>query len=414
MVAIPVQHQQHVSTISLSLNRRQHLYRFQTLYIRLTRPFTRSNEDGSSIDTSSSDLEQHARPLEEVTKSRLHTPNVAGRLRPSIRVLYHSFVLITGVLLIACICLSVLLALLSSGLRRIPDDDFDYLFGPPISAEDPSIWNDDHQAFIRNVQPVPLHSHNDYWRRIPLFEALGSGCISVEADIHLRNSDLLVGHKSSQLHPKLDLRNMYLDPLERMLRARNDNRTIEDWQGIFSRASKQTVVLLVDHKTAGVGTHAMLSTQLQPLRDLGYLTHWNGTARILRPLTIVATGNAPFYNDNVYRDIFFDADLGHLTSAHDTADHYFYNISNSYYASRTWDKALSRDARTRSRHEIASQIEAAELRGLLARYWNTPAKPLNMRDMVWRTLVEQDVGVLNMDDMGIVRDRAIGWGTLSS
>lgn len=259
-----------------------------------------------------------------------------------------------------------------------------------------------------------MHSHNDYRRRIPLFEALGSGCISVEADVHLRNSDLLVGHKSSQLHPSLNLQSMYLDPLERILRARNTNTTVDDWQGIFSHASKQTVVLLVDHKTEGVDTSAMLSAQLQPLRNLGFLTHWNSTVRIMRPLTIVATGNAPFYNDDVYRDIFFDADLSHLTSEHDTADYYHYNISNSYYASGKWNKALTQDTMTKSQSLISSRIEAAKARGLLSRYWNTPAQPPSMRDMVWRTLVEKDIGVLNMDDMGIVRDRAMGWGSLST
>jgi hypothetical protein len=35
-----------------------------------------------------------------------------------------------------------------------------------------------------------------------------------------------------------------------------------------------------------------------------------------------------------------------------------------------------------------------------------------MRDLIWRTLIEKNVGVLNMDDMGTVRDRAIGWGSL--
>lgn len=300
------------------------------------------------------------------------------------------------------------------GLRRIPGDGFDNLFGAPISALSPVIWDNDHQSFIHDVRPVYVHSHNDYTRRIPLFEALGSGCISVEADVHLRNSDLLVGHKSSHLHPSLNLRNMYLDPLERMLRARNTDTNIDDddWQGIFSHASKQTVVLLVDHKTEGVATSAMLSEQLQSLRNLGYLTHWNGTARIMRPLTIVATGNAPFYNDNVYRDIFFDADLNRLASEHDTADSYQYNISNSYYASGKWNKALSKNALSRTPSLIASQIDAAKVRGLLPRYWNTPAQPPNMRDFVWRTLIEKEIGVSNMDDMGIVRDRAMGWGSL--
>lgn len=303
---------------------------------------------------------------------------------------------------------------MSSGLRRIPGDDFDYLFGSQISADSPSIWYDNRQSFISGVHPVPVHSHNDYSRRIPLFEALGSGCISIEADVHLRNSDLLVGHSSLRLHPGSNLRNMYLDPLERMLRARNTNTTADDLQGIFSHASKQTVVLLVDHKTQGAETYAMLSTQLQSLRNLGYLTHWNGTARIMRPLTVVATGNAPFYNDNTYRDIFFDADLSRLTSEHDTAGYYRYNISNSYYASTKWSKALSQDAMTRSRSRITSQLAAAKARGLLSRYWNTPAQPPNMRDLVWNTLINKEIGILNMDDMGTVRDRALAWGSLAT
>lgn len=132
----------------------------------------------------------------------------------------------------------------------------------------------------------------------------------------------------------------------------------------------------------------------------------------MRPLTIVATGNAPFYNDNVYRDIFFDADLSRLASEYDTADYYQYNISNSYYASGKWNKALSKDALTRTPSLIASQIDAAKARGLLSRYWNTPAQPPNMRDFVWGTLNENEIALSNMDDMGIVRDRAMGWGSL--
>jgi hypothetical protein len=33
--------------------------------------------------------------------------------------------------------------------------------------------------------PVGCHSHNDYWRRVPLYSALQAGCIGVEADVWL-------------------------------------------------------------------------------------------------------------------------------------------------------------------------------------------------------------------------------------
>ncbi|KAL9010763.1 MAG: hypothetical protein Q9173_004342, partial [Seirophora scorigena] len=37
--------------------------------------------------------------------------------------------------------------------------------------------------FSRDVQPIACHSHNDYWRRVPLYDALAAGCTGVEADI---------------------------------------------------------------------------------------------------------------------------------------------------------------------------------------------------------------------------------------
>ena len=30
--------------------------------------------------------------------------------------------------------------------------------------------------FLRDIIPIPCHSHNDYWRRVPLFSALRAGC----------------------------------------------------------------------------------------------------------------------------------------------------------------------------------------------------------------------------------------------
>ena len=74
---------------------------------------------------------------------------------------------------------------LRAGNQRINNDDFDHLFNRNNLEGNHSIWDDEHQAFIRNATPVPVHSHNDYKRRIPVFEALASGCISIEADVHL-------------------------------------------------------------------------------------------------------------------------------------------------------------------------------------------------------------------------------------
>jgi hypothetical protein len=228
---------------------------------------------------------------------------------------------------------------------------------------------------------------------------------------------------------------MYLEPLQRMVESRNRpgplNPTNRDsWRGIFDKDPKQTVILLVDHKGVGRDVFAGLNKQLEPLREMGYLTHWNGSDKIFRPLTIVATGKAPF--DSVLglsdsdRDIFWDAPLAALPSASDdfTTDTptFKYNRSNSYYASTryrnrnavAWRPEGSIESLPKSQNEdlAATQAEQAVTRGLLTRYWETPKSPPNLRDSVWRWTIGLKTGVTNMDDMGMVRDRSGGWGSV--
>lgn len=318
---------------------------------------------------------------------------------------------------------------LKDGLVRVANDPYDLRFGPGIDRNSPSIWDSHRQSFIHNALPVPVHSHNDYFRRIPLFEALASGCISVEADVHLRNSDLLVGHTARSLQPGSTLRSMYLEPLQRMLEAQNANVTDGAWRGLFDRAPHQTLVLLVDVKTAGPETFAELHAQLQPLRNRDYLTYWNGTERVVRALTIVASGNAPFQSvtalNTTHRDIFWDAQLERLISIDDNFDAdpvvYGYNRSNSYFASTEFKHAklypyhhlstLRLDT-PQMKDMAATQIEQAKARGLMARYWNTPAEPPDLREIAWRVLIEKQVDIMNMDDLGTVRARANGWGRI--
>src|SRR3990172_9175630 len=69
------------------------------------------------------------------------------------------------------------------------------------------------------VEPLPnAHAHNDYWHERPLFDALDHGFTSVEADVFLRDGNLLVGHELAELKPESTLESLYLDPLARRVR----------------------------------------------------------------------------------------------------------------------------------------------------------------------------------------------------
>lgn len=80
--------------------------------------------------------------------------------------------------------------------------------------------------FSRDVEPKAIHSHNDYWRRVPLFEALSLGVTGVEADCHLVDGVLYVGHTPRSLRPNRTLQSLYLDPLITILSKQNEGNAI--------------------------------------------------------------------------------------------------------------------------------------------------------------------------------------------
>jgi hypothetical protein len=285
----------------------------------------------------------------------------------------------------------------------------------------------------RDVIPIPCHSHNDYWRRVPLYDALRWGCTGVEADVWLFDEELYVGHHTNALTQNGTFTKMYLDPLVKMLDHKNEvnqfTSSSDLRNGIFDTEPAQTLVLLVDFKNNGRDIFPVVYQQLTALREKGYLTYFNGQSTIEGAITVVATGNAPFdliTANSTYRDIFFDAPLDKLgdeTSSNDVAKRggqgtvgtsptSHFDSTNSYYASTNFGKSIGwlwfgriSDAQLSL---IRSQIRGTKARGLKARYWSAPKWPLGLRNKVWKMLVEEGVGYLNGDDLqGMTR---LDWG----
>jgi hypothetical protein len=262
-------------------------------------------------------------------------------------------------------------------------------------------WRDD---FSRGIVPKNCHSHNDYWRSVPTYEALAAGCMSIEADIWLYGNDeldLVVSHSWRTTRPERNLRNLYLDPLMNIFINRNVSRaSTEDKEvGVFDADPNASVILLIDFKGDGYKIWSVLMEQLQPLFHQGWLTYFDGIQVVHGPLTIVGTGNTPFdlvretYGDRI---IFFDAPLDDISNPQYTAE-------NSLYASVQMHKAIGRiwfnDLKSGQIDTLKQQIKAAADKGLKSRYWDTPSWPISLRDKVWFTLTDNDVGVLNVDDL---------------
>lgn len=305
------------------------------------------------------------------------------------------------------------------------------------------------ELISKDTSAVSCHSHNDYWREVPLLSALQAGCISVEADIwlleqdhqnyqshHNYSGDLYIGHTTSSLRAHRTLRDMYIDPLVKLLDQKNPIASFysvvgQPPNGVFDGNPAQSLTLLVDIKTDGMETWKYLVDSLGPLRQRGFLTYFNGVEVVNRPVTVVGTGNTPFNlvtaTANLdYRDIFFDAPLHHLgestantisstklhdgdnvgqgltgTSPNTTAT--AFNMTNSFYASTSFKDTIGLPRlfglTDQQVDVIRAHIRGAHSRGLKARYWGVPGWPPSLRDYIWSVLVREGVDILNVDDL---------------
>jgi alkaline phosphatase len=142
-----------------------------------------------------------------------------------------------------------------------------------------------------------LHSHNDYLRNVPFWEAFGAGAASIEVDVILQNDQLLVAHEQASIRPERTFTSLYLDPI----RKAHELGMIREF-GFH---------LLVDCKTEGYSTLAQIIKDASKLGDLLYSPQ-NPTG-----LKLIISGNRPRPEDYInYPDwVFFDYQSKNLSSS---------------------------------------------------------------------------------------------------
>lgn len=255
---------------------------------------------------------------------------------------------------------------------------------------------------------------------MPLYSGLAAGCSSTEADIWIGNTtdgriDLFVGHDRKALQDSRTLQTLYLNPLSDILTHQNSafqtaltplagiqGASAKSPVGVFTMNLTTSFILLLDFKTGNNATWDMVMAQLDGLRAQDWLTYWTpSTGTIERPLTIIASGAAPFeavIRNATYRDVFYDAPLTKLAEPNAP-----YNSNNSYYASASLGSAVGRvtfgNLLAGQRAKIAVQVRQADELGLRSRYWDTPSWPVGWRNRIWGLLIEQGAKVLNADDL---------------
>ncbi|KAJ0124377.1 hypothetical protein J7T55_005715 [Diaporthe amygdali] len=281
---------------------------------------------------------------------------------------------------------------LSPALQKIISD----------AASDPKY--DYPTSLTRDIVPKAFHSHNDYWREVPFYSALKAGAVSVEADVWLYNGTLHVGHEQSALTDERTLDSLYIQPILSVLEAQNPNSSFVPGatkNGVYDTSSTQTLYLFVDLKTDGATTFPAVIEALQPLRDAGYLTTFDGTTVTQGPVTVIGTGNTPLNQVQgvAPRDYFWDAPIPFLSTI-------YANITSdvSPIASTNFNVIFPGVRGTDGLNDLqkvllAAQVAVAHVKGIKVRYWDQPGWPVGTRNGIWRSLWEAGVDLLNVDDL---------------
>ncbi|KAI5211691.1 hypothetical protein E4T42_07514 [Aureobasidium subglaciale] len=258
--------------------------------------------------------------------------------------------------------------------------------------------------FTQGILPKAIHSHNDYWRPKPFYTALSNGVISVEADVWLYNGTLYVGHEQSALTHARTFDSLYIQPILSVLKKQNPTSpfvTGSTHNGVFDTDAGQTLYLWVDVKTDGPTAWPYVVSALEPLRQGGWLTKYNGTGITNGAVTVIGTGNTPRaqVEDQSQRDYFFDGPLSTLNATANSNITRFLSpiASTSFKASFGWP--MNGQLNDTALAKLRGQIASASARGIGTRYWETPNWPVSTRNAIWHLLWNEGATLINADDL---------------
>ncbi|KAK6363560.1 Altered inheritance of mitochondria protein 6 [Orbilia blumenaviensis] len=267
-------------------------------------------------------------------------------------------------------------------------------------------------SFTRGVEPKPIHSHNDYWQKVPFYQGLSVGAVSTEADVWARDGDLLVGHEQTALDPKRTFRSLYVDPIVEVLEKQNPTTQFSNNTrcGPFDESCFQTLYLWVDLKTGVKETWPLVAAQLAPLRERNWLTKWDGKIIIPGPVTVIGTGSSNWEvliaNKTRERDYFVDAPLlkigAESEQMHADGKTPLYDSSSSPFATTSLIAAvgpIKGELSEKQLKKVEKLVKIAKERGILTRFWETPNWSTRRRHNIWRQLADIPVGLLNVDDL---------------
>lgn len=231
------------------------------------------------------------------------------------------------------------------------------------------------------------HAHNDYEHERPLLDALDHGFTGLEADIWLRDGELLVAHDEDEVEPGRTLQGLYLDPLAERVEANGG--------AVYAADPEMPLTLLIDIKSEAEDTYAALSEVLAGYDDM--LTTFRDGEVEPGPVTAVISGNRPRETmaQQSERLAGYDGRMDDLDGTE--GPDFMPLLSDNWTKVFTWTGEGEMPVEERARlEEIAEGVQG---RGIELRFWATPDEPGPAREAIWTVLHEAGVDLINTDDL---------------
>ncbi|CUM63204.1 uncharacterized protein PRCAT00000773001 [Priceomyces carsonii] len=308
------------------------------------------------------------------------------------------------------------------------------------------------ENLTRDVDVKPLHSHNDYWRREPLFDALKVGCQSIESDVwyfpsnykvertitettskgerstrqevnQFKNNEVYVGHNQIYLEPINTLFNLYLNPLYSFLEYSNPEFTVikdgsnalidttDSKHGIFYNSPETPLYFWMDIKTEPSSTYKAIKDLLEPFIKQEFLASYDrgNDEHTSGPIILTLTGNLPTSDieEEEVRYAYLDAPLYKFTA--DTSKDELEKISKlSRVASASLEQLIgaegvklvqAEDFNAEQREKLSNYFDFAHQYGLKTRIWGGIDWPRYISEKHTKSLYELGCDFLNVDDV---------------
>ena len=237
-------------------------------------------------------------------------------------------------------------------------------------------------VFTQDLVILPNgHSHNDYTRNRPLYDALDYGFTSIEVDVYWHEGRMVVTHDDKNLEEKQIIEELYLDPLRKIVKENN---------GKVYKDQDVQLVLMVDLKSEKVDTYLALKDIFSDYLDV--IERFEYGKQIDGPIRVLLSGGPPIKLIEKDKDRFCFVDGSVEQWSMDYPVELMPRASTNY---RSFFKWYGKEEMPKEEEKkLRSLIKEAHDAGRKVRFWGCPN-----RQEVWQKLLDEGADWINVDDL---------------